>query len=131
MCTSLCLQSNSYRHGNWKLWNLNCNTYIRSVAKDPGKLFGTLYRSRNYLTLYAMLYLYKSQIMSNIEYRFHMWAEGGYSHTAALSKLKMVYALLTYDLFSTLQPHTPQAQGERLSLSYHYFTGKCETSSIH
>ena len=37
--------------------DLRWNTYIRSVAKATGKMVGSFYRSRKYLTPSAMLYL--------------------------------------------------------------------------
>ena len=48
--------------------DLKWNSYILSVAKDVGKMVGSFFRRRKFLTPAAVHYLYKSQIRPKMEY---------------------------------------------------------------
>ena len=106
--------------------DLKWNEYIREVAKVAGKMVGSLFRSRKYLTPASMLYLYKSQIRPLMEYCCHIW--GGAAQTS-LSCLDRVQRRLRYlvgdELFSTLPPLSHRRDVASLSLFYRYYNGKC------
>lgn len=44
------------------------------IAKDVGKMGGSLYSSSKYLAPHAILYIHKSKIRPKMEYSCHIWA---------------------------------------------------------
>ena len=106
--------------------DLKWNEYIGEVAKVAGKMVGSLFRSRRYLSPASILYLYKSQIRPKMEYCCHIW--GGAAQTS-LSCLDRVQRRLRYlvgdELFSTLPPLVHRRNVSSLSLFYRYHNAKC------
>lgn len=69
---------------------------VRSVdwENDAGETIDFLYRSRNYLSHSANLYLYKLQIKAKIAYWRHIWTGAANTLFPASMKFKSVYATL-------------------------------------
>ena len=108
--------------------DLKWNTYIKSVAKVAGKMVGSLYRSRRYLTADAILYLYKSQVRPKMEYCCHIWAGAAKNSLSCLDRVQNRLRNLVGDaLFSSLQPLSHRRDVASLSLFYRYFHGKCSS----
>ena len=106
--------------------DLRWNCYIRSVAKSAGKMVGSFYRSRKYLTPDAILYLFKSQIRPTMEYCCHIWGGAAQSSLSCLDRVQnRLRNLVGDDLFSSLQPLSQRRDVASLSLLYRYFHGKC------
>ena len=106
--------------------DLRWNTYIRSSAKSAGKMVGSFYRSRKYLTPEAMLYLYKSQIRPQMEYCCHIWGGAAQTSLSCLDRVQnRLRNLVGDDLFSTLPPLSLRRDVASLSLLYRYFHGRC------
>ena len=94
-------------------------------------MVGSLYRSRNFLTQSAILYLYKSQIRPRMEYCCHIWAGSSKSSLSTLDRVqRRVRRLVGDELFKTLQPLSHRRNVSSLSLLYRYFYGKC-SSELH
>ena len=111
--------------------DLRWNTYIRSVAKATGKMVGSFYRSKKYLTPPAILYLYKSQIRPKMEYRCHLWGGAAQSTLTCLDRVQnRLRNLVGDELFSSLEPLSHRRDVASLSLPYRYFHGKC-SDEIH
>ena len=106
--------------------DLRWNTYIQSVAKSAGKMVGSFYRSRKYLTPEAIIYLYKSQIRHMIEYCCHIWGGAALSSLSCLDRVQnRLRNLVGDDLFNSLQSLSHRRDVASLSLLYRYFHGKC------
>ena len=88
-------------------------------------MIGSFYRSRNYLTPEAILYLYKSQIRPKMDYCSHIWAGSPKSTLSVLDRLQnRIRSLVGDQLFSNLQlGHRRDVAS--LSLLYRYVNGKC------
>merc|ERR1712148_109025 len=88
--------------------DLKWNSYILSVAMETGKMVGSFFRSKKYLTPAAILYLYKSQIRPKMEYCCHIWSGASKSSLSSLDKVQRRLRRLVGDnLFSTLRPLSP------------------------
>ena len=106
--------------------DLKWNSYILSVAKEAGKMVGSFFRSKKYLTPAAILYLYKSQIRPKMEYCCHIWAGASKTCLSSLDKVQRRLRRLVGDsLFTTLQPLSHRRNVASLSLFYRYYNGKC------
>ena len=106
--------------------DLKWNSYILSVAKEAGKMVGSFFRTRKYLTPAAILYLYKSQIRPRMEYCCHIWSGASKTSLSSLDKVqRRLRRLIGDDLFSTLQPLSHRRNVASLSLFYRYYNGKC------
>ena len=106
--------------------DLKWNSYILSVAMETGKMVGSFFRSKKYLTPAAILYLYKSQIRPKMEYCCHIWSGASKSSLSSLDKVQRRLRRLVGDnLFSTLQPLSHRRNVASLSLFYRYYNGKC------
>ena len=67
---------------------LNWGSYIISIAKTASKKIGALIRSMKFLSPEVVLYLYKSTILSCMEYWCHAWAEAPSCYLEILYKLQ-------------------------------------------
>lgn len=95
------------------------NSYARSCAKDSGKIVGSIYRSRKYLTLAAMFHLDKNQISPKMEHRGHIWA--GDDQSSLSNHQKLLCGLAEVDKFCIVQTHSIWCNLLSPSLIYHYF----------
>ena len=106
--------------------DLKWNSYILSVAKETGKMVGSFFTSKKFLTPEAILYLYKSQIRPKMEYCCHIWAGASKSSLSSLDRVQhRLKCLVGINLFSTLQPLSHRRNIASLSLFYRYYHGKC------
>ena len=106
--------------------DLKWNSYITSVSTRAGKMVGSFYRSREYFTQSAILYLYKSQIRPTMEYCCHIWAGASLVSLSCLDKIQNRLRPLVGDaLFSKLEPLSHRRNVASLSLLYRYYYGKC------
>ena len=106
--------------------DLKWDSYIASVAKDTARMVGSFYRSKQFLTCKALLYLYKSQIRPKMEYCSHIWAGSSQQALSTLDRVqKRMRGLVGDELFSSLQPLSHRRNVASLSLFYRYFHGKC------
>lgn len=69
------------------------NSYIETITKIDGKMVGTLYYIKKYLTLPAIFYRYKNQ--TNLPF-------------PALTDFSHLHGLVDNELFSTHLPYSPQ-----------------------
>ena len=75
------------------------------VAKNASKMVGSFYRSRKYLSPSSILYLYKSQIRSTMEYCCHVWTGASERSLSSLDSVqRRLLGLVGLDLYATLQP---------------------------
>ena len=106
--------------------DLKWNSYILSVAKEAGRMVGSFYRSKKFLTPAAILYLYKSQIRPKMEYCCHIWSGASDASLSSLDRVqRRLKRLVGEDLFATLQPLSHRRKVASLSLLYRYYNGKC------
>ena len=106
--------------------DLKWNAYILAVAADTGKMVGSFYRSRKYLTPPALLYLYKSQIRPKMEYCCHIWAGAAKTTLSSLDRVqRRMRWLVGEDLYGKLQPLSLRRDVASLALFYRYFHGLC------
>lgn len=98
------------------------NSYARSHAKDSGKIVGSIYRSRKYLTLAAMFHLDKNQISPKMEHRGHIWTGDDQSSVSNLQML--LCGLAEVDKFCIVQTHSVCCNLLSPSLIYQYFHAK-------
>ena len=106
--------------------DLKWNAYILAVAADTGKMVGSFYRSRKYLTPSALLYLYKSQIRPKMEYCCHIWAGAAKTTLSSLDRVqRRLRRLVGDDLYGKLQPLSLRRDVASLALFYRYYHGLC------
>ena len=106
--------------------DLKWNAYILAVAADTGKMVGSFYRSRKYLTPSALLYLYKSQIRPRMEYCCHIWAGAAKTTLSSLDRVqRRLRWLVGDDLYGKLQPLSLRRDVASLALFYRYYHGMC------
>lgn len=67
--------------------DLKWNAYILSITKNAGKMSGSLFFSRKYLSLPAMFCLYKGQIRPKMRYCCHIWTEATKSSHSSLDRV--------------------------------------------
>ena len=106
--------------------DLKWNSYILSVAKDVGKMVGSFFRTRKFLTPAAVHYLYKSQIRPKMEYCCHIWAGLPKTSLSCLDRVqRRLRRLIGDELFKSLQPLSHRRNVASLSLLYRYYSGRC------
>ena len=106
--------------------DLKWNSYILSVAKDVGKMVGSFFRTRKFLTPAAVHYLYKSQIRPKMEYCCHIWAGSPKTSLSCLDRVqRRLRRLIGDELFKSLQPLSHRRDVASLSLLYRYYSGRC------
>lgn len=75
------------------------------IAKDAGKMLRFMSRSRIYLAPSAMVYFYKNQFRSKLEYCYFIWDRCAQSLLSILDRVQKNYRGLVDDgLSSSLQP---------------------------
>ena len=67
---------------------LDWGSYINSIGKSDSKKIGALIRSMKFLSPEVALYLYKSTILSWIEYCCHFWVGTPSYYLELLDKLQ-------------------------------------------
>lgn len=102
------------------------NTYIRSNAKELGKIFGLLYYSRNYIVCPVIRYLCKGLIRQAMESYGNILAGPTESSLSTIdSAQKRIIEPVGDELFTKRQPLFNRGNVASLNFRYSYFHGKC------
>lgn len=64
-----------YLQDFWGVWSASLWHVMQNLAKDTGEMVVLLHRSRKYLTLSTIFYLYKWQIRPKMAHCIHIWPE--------------------------------------------------------
>ena len=85
---------------------LDWGSYLISIAKSSSKKIGALIIFMNFLSFEVVLYLYKSAVLSCMEYCCHVWAGAPYCCLELLDKLqKQICRTVGYSLPEPLAHH--------------------------
>ena len=108
--------------------NLDWGSYIISIAKTASKKIGALIRSMKILSPEVALYLYKSTILSCMEYCCHVWAGAPCCYLELLDRLqKRICRTVGPSLATSLEPLAHRRNVASLSLFYRYYFGICSS----
>ena len=89
-------------------------------------MVGSLHQFKRFLTSPAILYLYKNQIRTRMDYCCQIWVGSAQTSQSSLDVVhKRLHSLVGDELFGTLQPLSHRRDVSSLSLLYRYFHGKC------
>ena len=101
--------------------SMDWSYYIVYIAKTASKKIGALLCSMTFLSPEVALYLYKSIIMSRIEYCCHVWTGAASCYFKLLDKLqKQICRTVGPSLAASVEPLVHHRNVAGLSLFYRY-----------
>ena len=110
---------------------LDCGSFIDSVAKTASKKIGSLIRSIKFFSPEVALCLYKSTICQSMEYCCHVWAGSPSCYLELLDKLqKQICRNFGTSLAAFLEPLAHRRNVASLSLIYRYYLGRCSSELV-
>ncbi|XP_065650960.1 uncharacterized protein LOC136079166 [Hydra vulgaris] len=106
--------------------NLSWKPYFKSIAKLASVRVASLYRAPHFRSLDYILYLYKFQIQSCMEYCCHIWGRSSDDTHSLLDKLqKHIVSIVGPALAANLQLLSLRHNVVSLSLFYKYYNRHC------